>query len=83
MRFINVQLIDDEQSVTMLDVYSKQLEGKRQESKIDMAQKVGKEVALQANKKGIKNIVFDRGSYRYHGRVKAVADAMRDNGLVF
>lgn len=82
-RFINVQLIDDKKGVTLLDVYSKQLMGKRQGNKIEIASKVGKEVALQAKKKGIKEIVFDRGSYRYHGRVKAVADAMRDDGLDF
>ncbi len=82
-RFINVQLIDDKQGVTILDVYSKQLAGKKKVSKMDMAQKVGKEVAQKAKKKGIKEVVFDRGSYRYHGRVKAVADAMRGDGLDF
>jgi len=82
-RFINVQLIDDQQGETLLDVYSKQLTGKKQETKIEIASRVGKEVAQQAKKRGIEAIVFDRGSYRYHGRVKAVADAMRDDGLNF
>lgn len=82
-RFINIQLIDDKQGVTLLDVYAKQLTGKDKENKIEMATRVGREAARQAKKRGIKEIVFDRGSYRYHGRVKAVADAMRDNGLDF
>lgn len=82
-RFINVQLIDDKKGVTLLDVYAKQITGKGHESKIETAVKVGAEAARQAKKKGIKEIVFDRGSYRYHGRVKAAADAMRDGGLHF
>ena len=52
-------------------------------SKVDLATTVGQEIAKKANDKGIKEIVFDRGGYLYHGRVKALADAARENGLEF
>ncbi len=51
--------------------------------KVDLATTVGQEIAKKANDKGIKEIVFDRGGYLYHGRVKALADAARENGLEF
>ena len=50
---------------------------------IEVAAKLGKEIASRAMKKGIKEVVFDRGAYLYHGRVKALAEAARGNGLVF
>ena len=48
-----------------------------------IAEKIGKLIAEKALKKGIKNVVFDRGGYIYHGRVKNLADAARDGGLIF
>ena len=50
---------------------------------VEAAKAVGKLVAERATQKGIKNVVFDRGSYMYHGRVKALADAAREGGLSF
>jgi large subunit ribosomal protein L18 len=82
-RYINVQLIDDDKGATLLNIQSKELMGKKKATKLEVATMVGKEVAQQAMKKNIKEIVFDRSSYRYHGRVKAVADAMREGGLDF
>lgn len=52
-------------------------------SKVDLSTKVGQTIAKKANDKGIKEIVFDRGGYLYHGRVKALADAARESGLEF
>ncbi|MGH6676984.1 MAG: 50S ribosomal protein L18, partial [Xanthobacteraceae bacterium] len=50
---------------------------------VDAAKTVGKLIAQRAQEKGIKEVVFDRGSYLYHGRVKALADAAREGGLTF
>ena len=48
---------------------------------IEVAAKIGKEIASRALKKGIKEVVFDRGGFLYHGKIKALADAARENGL--
>ena len=50
---------------------------------MEAAQKVGELIAKRAVEKGIKSVVFDRGGYLYHGRVKALADSARENGLEF
>jgi large subunit ribosomal protein L18 len=50
---------------------------------VDAAKAVGKLVAQRAVEKGVKDVVFDRGGYRYHGRIKALADAAREGGLKF
>ncbi|MBI4091551.1 50S ribosomal protein L18 [candidate division WWE3 bacterium] len=52
-------------------------------SKTAKAKEVGKRLAEEASKKGVKSVVFDRGSYKYHGRVKAVAEGAREGGLKF
>ncbi|POC76652.1 hypothetical protein CRN61_25220 [Vibrio vulnificus] len=52
-------------------------------TKVDLSTKVGETIAKKASDKGIKEIVFDRGGYLYHGRVKALAEAARENGLEF
>ena len=57
-----------------------QLEGK---SKTDQAVIVGQEIARIAKEKGVETVVFDRGGFKYHGRVKALADAAREGGLRF
>jgi large subunit ribosomal protein L18 len=56
---------------------------KEKESKIDAAKKVGAMIAKRAVQRGIQSVAFDRGGYRYHGRVKALAEAARENGLAF
>lgn len=67
-------------SASSLDVTIK---GKKHESgKCGIAEKVGQLVAERAKAKGIQNVAFDRSGYKYHGRVKALADAARANGLV-
>lgn len=71
-----VQLIDDAKKITLFGVKS---EGKS----IPAATELGKLVAAEAKKQKITTIVFDRGGYLYHGRVKAFADAAREGGLKF
>lgn len=77
---ISVQLIDDTAGKTLLSVYGT---AAKKQTKLEQAAVVGSEVAKQAKKTGIAKVVFDRGGYKYQGRVKAVADAMREGGLVF
>ncbi len=77
---IYAQVIDDENGVTLAAASS--LEGDKGSDK-DAAAKVGALVAQRAIEKGVKDVVFDRGGYLYHGRVKALADAAREAGLNF
>ncbi|MBI3255563.1 MAG: 50S ribosomal protein L18 [Candidatus Andersenbacteria bacterium] len=79
-RLVSVQLIDDTAGKTLLSVYG---DAKGKATKREQAAAVGKEVATLAGKQGIKTIVFDRGGYIYRGRVQAIAEAMREGGLVF
>src|ERR1700761_111272 len=76
---IYAQVIDDERGVTLAAASS--LEGDDKGSDKDAATRVGKLVAERAIEKGVKDVVFDRGGYIYHGRVKALADAAREAGL--
>jgi large subunit ribosomal protein L18 len=82
---IYVQVIDDLQGVTLVAANSS--EGKKGEKRnggnVAYAKTVGKVIAERAQQKGIKKVVFDRGGYIYHGRVKALADAAREAGLEF
>jgi large subunit ribosomal protein L18 len=81
---IYAQVIDDERGVTLAAASS--LEGAKEKVKgsdKDAAAKVGALVAQRAIEKGVKDVVFDRGGYLYHGRVKALADAAREAGLNF
>ena len=78
---IYAQVIDDTQGVTVAAASS--LEGKAKGSDKDAAARIGKLVAERAIEKGVKNVVFDRGGYIYHGRIKALADAAREAGLNF
>lgn len=80
---IYAQVIDDQQGHTMASAASieKDLRGKG--GNVDGAKVVGKAIAERAKGKGINKVVFDRGGYLYHGRVKALADAARQAGLEF
>ena len=77
---ISVQLIDDVNGLTLASASSLNLE---HGGNIEAAIKVGTEIANQAKEKNITKVVFDRGGYLYHGRVKALADAAREAGLEF
>jgi len=78
---IYVQLIDDINGSTLASASSKDV--KDSGSKSDVSVMVGKAIAEKASSKGIAHVVFDRGGFLYHGRVKALADAAREAGLKF
>ena len=78
---IYAQIIDDINGVTLAQASSLELEANG--GNIEGAKNVGKLVAERAIEKGIKTIVYDRGGYLYHGRVKALAEAAREAGLEF
>lgn len=80
---ISVQLIDDVSGVTLAAASSLEKDFGKKGSDKDAAAAVGKLIATRAVEKGVKQVVFDRGSYIYHGRVKALADAAREGGLEF
>ena len=79
---IYAQLIDDVAGVTLASA-SSQDQSVEKSNKIDQAKSVGKLIAERGVEKGLKRVVFDRGGYLYHGRIKALADAARENGLEF
>ena len=79
---IEVQIIDDVAGVTLVSASSVQMKLENG-GNIAAATAVGKEIAERAIAKEIKNVVFDRGGYIYHGRVKALAEAAREAGLEF
>jgi large subunit ribosomal protein L18 len=78
---IYVQLIDDQAGHTLLAATSTEASGDNKMSKIDQAKFVGKQIASKAKEAGITAVVFDRGGYLYHGRIKALAEAAREGGL--
>ena len=80
---IYAQVIDDERGVTLAAASTLEGEKAAKGSDKDAAAKVGALVAQRAIEKGVKDVVFDRGGYLYHGRVKALADAAREAGLNF
>ena len=83
--YIYAQIIDDANAKTLVAVSDVKM-AKNKElkiSKMDRAVKVGQSIAGEALKNKIKAVVFDRGGYKYHGRVKALAESARKGGLVF
>ena len=79
---IFAQIIDDEKQITLVSSSSVELK-LNNGGNIEGATLVGKDIALKAKKKNITKVVFDRGGYLYHGRVEALAEAARENGLEF
>ena len=80
---IYAQIIDDVNGKTLVAASTLDKEVKTKASNIEAAKEVGALVAKRATKAGIKTIVFDRGGYQYHGKVKALAEAAREGGLEF
>ena len=83
---IYAQIIDDEQGMTIVassSIEKEQRAALKTGATVDAAKVVGKMIAERAIKAGIKDVVFDRGKYIYHGRVKALADGAREGGLNF
>lgn len=77
---IYAQIIDDVKAKTLVSASSKEIKGTK---KIEQAMEVGKLIAKKAQDAKIKSVVFDKGAYKYHGRVKALAEGARDGGLIF
>ena len=81
---ITAQIIDDEKGVTLVSASTLEKDLKiTNGGNIEAAKKIGAEIANRAKKAKITKVVFDRGGYLYHGRVKALAEAARENGLEF
>ena len=82
-RGISAQLVDDMDGKTLAAASWLQLKRSFKGTKTEQAAEVGKLLAANAKKAGLERVVFDRGGYLYHGRVKALADAAREGGLNF
>ena len=85
LNHIYTQLIDDQAGVTIVSASTmgKKGEAKTTGGNVAAAREVGKLIAERAKEKGITKVVFDRGGFLYHGRIKALADAAREAGLEF
>jgi large subunit ribosomal protein L18 len=85
-KHIYAQVIDDDEGVTLASASSIEKaarEAIKTGASVDAAKAVGKLIAERAQEKGVKDVVFDRGGYLFHGRVKALAEAAREGGLNF
>ena len=81
---ITAQIIDDEKGLTLVSASTREKElNIKNGGNVEAAKLIGAEVAKRAKKAKIDKVVFDRGGYLYHGRVKALAEAARENGLEF
>jgi large subunit ribosomal protein L18 len=82
-RGIHAQLVDDAEAKTLVSAGHTQLKKTFKGTKSEQAAEVGKLLAANAKKAGVETVVFDRGGYLFHGRVKALADGAREGGLRF
>jgi len=82
LKHMRCQLIDDAAGRTLVSASDAEVKAKVK-GKVAMAAEVGKLLAAKAAEAGVKTVVFDRRSFRYHGRVKALADGAREGGLIF
>jgi len=84
-KYMSAQIIDDEKRITLVSVNEKQLGklGELGKDGIGKAKEIGKMIAEKAVKAKVKKIVFDKGGYAYHGKIKAVAEGAREGGLDF
>ena len=82
---IYAQIINDEKGITLASVSSLESSFKKNPSvkRKDLAEQIGKEIAKRSIEKGVKEVTFDKGKYKYHGIVKILADAARSGGLNF
>lgn len=78
---MNLQLIDDENAKTLVSAHSREVKSKGK--KVEISGELGKILAQKALAKNISVVVFDRGAYKYHGRVAAAAEGAREGGLKF
>jgi len=82
-KHVYAQLINDEKGTTLASASDLELAGKGKKKKTEIAGLVGQQIAKKAEPLKIKKVIFDRGSYRYHGIVKSLADGAREGGLSF
>jgi large subunit ribosomal protein L18 len=85
-KHIYAQVIDDEEGVTLASASTAEKSARdslKTGASVDAAKEIGKLIAQRAKEKGVKDVIFDRGSYLYHGRIKALAEAAREGGLNF
>ena len=82
-RYIYAQIIDDDQGVTVAAASSREGNFAKKTLNVDTAAKVGELIGSRAKDAGIEEVVFDRGGFAYHGRIKALADGARKAGLEF
>ena len=83
-KYIYAQLIDDTNGVTIVSASSMEKDFTGESTgNLEAAATIGETIAKRATEKGLKSIVFDRGGYLYHGRIKALAESARENGLQF
>ena len=82
---ISAQIIDDSKNITLLSASSveKEIKSEKKLNKTDLSKKVAEKLAKKAQEKKITKIFFDRGIYKYHGRVKIFAETLRKNGMDF
>ena len=82
---ISAQIIDDNKNITLLSVTStaKDIKSLKKNNKIEMSKVVAEKLAKKAQEKKITKVFFDRGIYKYHGRVKIFAETLRKNGMEF
>ena len=83
LKHIYVQVIDDASGKTLVSASTRDKDSGTKGANAAAAKAVGALIAKKAKDKGIKQVVFDRGGYLYHGNIKALADAARENGLEF
>ena len=85
LKNISAQIIDDSRRETLVaaSTLEKDIKGGKERTKTELSKLVGANIAKRAVDKGISKVVFDRGGYRFHGRVKALAEAAREEGLSF
>ena len=85
LKHIYAQIIDDEKGKTLVSASEQELSKSARSTgkKIEKAEEIGKLIAKKALEKKIEKVVFDRGSFRYHGRIKALAEGARQGGLKF
>jgi len=84
LRYIYTEVINDEENKVIAEASSKGLiKEKKPAGTVEAAREVGRKIAEKCITKGIKEIVFDRGGYKYHGKIKALAEAIREGGIKF
>ncbi|RJR16069.1 50S ribosomal protein L18 [Candidatus Microgenomates bacterium] len=81
-RTLYAQLIDDEKRITLIGMNDRDIDTK-EKNKVARSRELGKTLAEKAKTLKITQVVFDRGGYMYHGRVKALAEGMREGGILF